>query len=147
MKKLIQVPLLVAAVLALAACSTIGTRIHQNAAYFNSLDPNTRAKIAHGDVEIGFTPRMVYIALGNPDLKRERVTPQGRNEVWIYRSYYEYYDGTAMVGYRRWFVPYGHFYRVYWEPVYRDYYHQETEDNIRVTFRNGRVIMIDQAKR
>lgn len=152
MKKIIQLPLLLAAVLLLGACSTISSRIDEKAPVFYSLDPTTRAKIAHGDVDLGFTPDMVYIALGAPDVTRHQVSAGGQTEQWIYRSYYDdgywygprYAGGWGYHGYHRWYRPYGGFYRMYWEPVYYDNY--VPQDDIRVTFRNGKVVMIDQAK-
>lgn len=149
MKKLIQLPLVLAAVLLLGACSTINTRINEKAPVFYSLDANTRAKIAQGDVDLGFTPDMVYIALGEPDVKRRIRTANGQAEQWIYRSYYDVYDGFGYVGYHRWFEPYGrygHYYRVYWEPMPMYDSYGVPQDDIRVTFTNGKVVMIDQAK-
>jgi hypothetical protein len=150
MKKLIQLPILLCALGLLAGCSTINTRINEKSAVFNGLDPNTKAKITQGDVDIGFTPDMVYMALGNPDARRESVSAEGQTETWIYRSYYEDYEPgfVGFHGYHRWYSynPYGRFYRVYWEPVYLDSYPEVAQDDIRVTFRNGRVVTIDQAK-
>jgi hypothetical protein len=148
MKKLIQLSLLAGAALLLGACSTINSRIQEKAPVFYSLDPATRAKIAHGDVDIGFTPDMVYIALGQPDVRRATRAADGETETWIYRSYYDDYAGTGFVGYHRWYAfnPYGHFWRVYWEPVYDDMYREVAQDDIRVTFKNGKVVMIDQAR-
>jgi hypothetical protein len=146
MKKLIQLPLLFSAVLLLGACSTVSSRINEKAPLFYSLDANTRAKIAHGDVDLGFTPDMVYIALGEPDLKRSIRAANSQGEQWIYRSYYDAYDDSGFVGYHRWYAPYGRYYRVYWEPVYTDFYHEVPQDDIRVTFRDGKVVMIDQAR-
>jgi hypothetical protein len=132
-------PLLGAALL-LSACSTIDSRINEKSSVFYNLDSETRSKIAHGDVGLGFTPDMVYMALGNPDVKRQRSTADGTTETWIYRTYYDHFDGPY-VGYHRW----GHwnrgFYRMYWKPVYR----REASDDIRVTFRDGKVTAIDQA--
>lgn len=157
MKKFIHLPLLLCAVLALGACSTIGTRINEKSSVFYSLDPDTRAKIAHGDVAIGYTPDMVYIALGAPDVRRVQHTAAGSNEVWIYRTYYDDpswgmgwgwgpgWWGGGGYGYHRW-GPYAGFYRGYWGPAYDPYFRGIPEDDIRVTFRNGRVVMIDQAK-
>ncbi|HVU34398.1 MAG TPA: hypothetical protein VHE61_13265 [Opitutaceae bacterium] len=145
MNKLIQLPLLLCGVLLLGACSTVDSRINQKSAVFNSLDPNTQATIKNGDIALGYTPDMVYMALGQPDLKRNRITSGGETETWIYRSYYDGYDGPMFVGYHRWFAPYGGFYRFYWEPAPIDY-RGVPQDDIRVTFKNGRVVMIDQAK-
>lgn len=151
MKKLFQLPLVLSVVLLLGACSTIDSRIKEKGLVYDSLDANTKAKIAHGDVDLGFTPDMVYIALGDPDVKRHIRAANGEAEQWIYRSYYDAYDdfGFAGYGYHRWFAPYGGYgrgYRVYWEPVYPGFYHEMPEDDIRVTFTNGKVVMIDQAR-
>ncbi len=147
MKKLIQLAALAGAALMLGACSTINSRIQENAGLFYSLDPNTQSKLAHGDIDLGFSPQMVYIALGQPDLRRSKVTQTGQTETWIYRSYFEDYAGTGMY-YHRWgaWNPYGGYYRFYWEPSYIDYYRSYPQDDIRVTFQNGRVITIDQAR-
>lgn len=152
MKKLIQLPLLLAAVLLLGACSTVSSRINEKAPVFYSLDANTRAKIAHGDVELGYTPDMVYIALGEPDLKRAQVSTTGGNtEQWIYQTYVDNFDsfgpyGPGFYGYHRWFAPHRGYYRMYWEPFYWDYDRGYPVDDIRITFRDGKVIMIDQAR-
>ncbi len=149
MKKLFQLPILLCAIALLGACSTINSRINEKSAVFNSLDPNTQAKITHGDIDIGFTPDMVYMALGRPDSTRQAVSTDGQTETWIYRSYYDDYDPAFMGyhGFHRWYAynPYGRFYRVYWEPMFYPPYEEIAQDDIRVTFRNGRVIMIDQA--
>ncbi len=127
-------------------CSTVNSRIREKAPLYYSLDANTQSKIAHGDIDVGFTPDMVYIALGEPTRKRERTTQDGTNDTWIYSTYYDRYEGTAQVGYHRWVVPYGRGYRVFWEPAYQDVYSQQREDRIRVTFANGKVSSIDQAR-
>ena len=147
MKTVLQL-LLAGVALLLGACSTVQTRIQEKSAVYNSLDPATQAKLAHGDIEIGYTADMVYIALGRPDMTREKISTEGRTEQWIYRSYYDDYAGGAYLHYHRWYSynPYGRFYRMYWEPVYLDSGAQYAEDNIRITFRDGRVIMIDQAR-
>ena len=139
-KSFVLFPLLGAAVL-LSACSTINSRINEKGAAFYSLDAATRAKIEHGDVGLGFTADMVNMALGNPDVKRYRTTADGTAETWIYSSYYDRYDGGAYVGYHRWGGWGGHgLYRMYWEPVYLPAGGSLPNDDIRVTFRNGKVV-------
>jgi hypothetical protein len=144
-KSFVLLPLFGAALL-LSACSTISSRINEKSTVFNSLDPATQAQIQHGDIGIGFTPDMVYMALGKPDAKRYRRTADGTAETWIYSTYYDYYDGFAYAGYHRWggWGPRG-FYRMYWGPVYPPAYSPLSNDDIRVTFRNGTVASIDQA--
>ncbi len=136
-------------VLLLAGCSTIDSRIREKQDLFNRLDPQTQSKLRQGIVEVGDTPDMVYIALGTPDERHQRITATGDEAVWVYRTYYEQYEGMAHVGYRRivFFDPGTRTYRVYYEPVSAPVYSEQVEDNIRVTFVNGRVTTIEQNKR
>jgi hypothetical protein len=133
-------------VLALAGCSTVGSRIKEHATEFNQLDPETQTKIRQGTVAVGFTPNMVYMALGAPDAKRHRLSRGGSTETWIYNTYYQTYEGTQLVDYHRWYR-YDRFHRryfVYWGPAYADVYRTHREEKIRVTFRDGEVASIDQ---
>jgi hypothetical protein len=134
--------------LALAGCNTIDSRIREKQDVFNHLDSQTQSKVSHGIVEIGYTPDMVYIALGRPDTQKQKVTAKGDETTWIYRTYYEQYEGMAYAGYRRvvFFDRGEGVYHVYYEPVSEPVYSERAEDNIRVTFVNGRVTAIEQAK-
>jgi len=139
--KLFVLTPIIGAALLFAGCSTISSRINEKGSVFYSLDSSTQAKIEHGDVGIGFTPDMVYMALGHPDAKRQHTTADGTTEIWVYRTYYDHsYGGYA--GYHRWGGWNRGFYRMYWEPVYR----AMPSDDIRVTFRDGKVTAIDQAR-
>ena len=82
-----------------------------------------------------------------PDAKRFRTTSDGVAETWVYGAYYDRTDGFASIGYHRWggLGPRG-FYRMYWEPAYAPLYRESWEDDIRVTFRDGKVTAIDQAR-
>ena len=146
MKTYLMLPLLAAALL-LSACSSINSRINEKSSMFYSLDETTRSKIEHGDIALGFTPDMVYVALGRPDAKRTATTADGVTETWIYGAYYDRFDGFASFGYHRWggFGPRG-FYRMYWEPIDSPVYREVWEDDIRVTFREGKVVTINQAR-
>ncbi|HTB81500.1 MAG TPA: hypothetical protein VK717_11505 [Opitutaceae bacterium] len=140
--------LFAALMLMLAGCNTIDSRISQKQDVFNRLDPQTQAKIRQGIVEVGYTPDMVYIALGTPDEQHQKVTAKGDDTTWVYRTYYEQYEGMAHVGYRRivFFDPATRVYRIYYEPVSTPVYSEHAQDNIRVTFVNGRVATIEQNK-
>ncbi len=71
--------------LLLSACSSSpDSRISKNQAAFDSLPPPAQEKIRHGQVDIGFTPEMVFLALGEPSKKYVRQTEQGSTEVWSY---------------------------------------------------------------
>jgi hypothetical protein len=139
--------LLVAALaLALTGCSTINSRIHEHAGEFYALDPATQDQIRHGQVGIGYTPDMVYMALGSPTKTVNRVTNDGNEFTWIYKSYYEEYAGTAFAGYHRYAVVdrvTGR-YVIYTEPLYTDLYRERAQEYIRLTFRNGRVTSVEQ---
>ncbi|HXA14625.1 MAG TPA: hypothetical protein VNW23_05815 [Opitutaceae bacterium] len=134
--------------LTLAGCNTIDSRISEKQAVFDRLDPQVQAKIRQGIVEVGYIEDMVYIALGRPDARHQKVTAKGDETTWIYKTYYEQYEGIAHVGYRRivFFDPGTRVYHVYYEPVSEPVYSEREEDNIRVTFVNGKVTAIEQAK-
>lgn len=147
MKKPLQflLPLLI---LALAGCSTFERRSEEKASTFAALSPEEREKLRRGVIEIGNSPDMVYIALGKPDETRETATPEGRETVWIYNRYYQEYEGNFRSGYRRilLFDPVRNRYVVFFEPVYTDVFSHHSEENIRIVFRNDRVVLIEQPK-
>jgi outer membrane protein assembly factor BamE (lipoprotein component of BamABCDE complex) len=78
-----------ALLLAVSGCDTINQRIREKQDAFNRLDPKAQAVIRQGRVEIGYTPDMVYMALGKPD-KIEGTT-------WYYKHYFEEGDGPFNV--------------------------------------------------
>jgi outer membrane protein assembly factor BamE (lipoprotein component of BamABCDE complex) len=78
-----------ALLLAVSGCDTINHRIREKQDVFNRLDPKAQAVIRQGRVEIGYTPDMVYMALGKPD-KIEGTT-------WYYKHYFEEGDGPFNV--------------------------------------------------
>src|SRR5688572_24003724 len=132
MKTLLKILLPVTALI-LAGCSTVNSRINEHAAEYNHLDPDAQAKIRHGTIDVGFTPSMVYMALGEPDLKRHRTTNDGTSETWIYETYYETYEGTTLVNYRRWYRydPFHRRYHMYWGPAFADVYRSHRDEKIR----------------
>jgi hypothetical protein len=141
-------PFFLLAALLLTGCSTIDSRIKEKADIFAASDPATQENLRKGTVEIGYTPDQVYIALGTADDRRERITARGRDLTWIYHSYQEDYRGTAMVGYRR-LIAYDPVRKrnyVYWEPAMVDVYRGRIDERIRITFRDGKVTVIEQAK-
>ena len=106
-------------------------------------------KIKLGIVELGYSPDMVYLALGDPNEKRETIAEAGRSETWIYSTYFQRYDGTAFVGYARrvYFDPGTKSYRTFYEPAYSDVYREGKEDHIRIVFKDGKVTVIEQVKK
>lgn len=131
----------------LAGCSTINSRIKEKSATFYSLSAQDQARLKQGIVNIGDTPDMVYIALGAPDAKRDTLAKNSETTTWLYKTYYQNYEGSVYVGYHRFFYWDGYLkaWRVYYEPVRQDVYSQHTQDRIRVVFQDGKVTTIDQA--
>src|SRR3954471_23420824 len=71
----------------LTACtSNPETRIAKNPAIFDTYPPQVRQKIRAGEVDIGFTPDMVRLALGEPSRVFRRQTQDGATELWIYQD-------------------------------------------------------------
>ena len=87
-------PLAAAALLALGAvtgCESTGSiaaRAEEKAAVYASLKPWEKKYIEKGTVATGFTPDMVYIALGRPTRVTARDFPEGHAELWTYGRCY-----------------------------------------------------------
>lgn len=140
--------LLLLAALLTAGCSTFERRAEEKSATFNQLDPATRDRLKNRDIAVGDTQDMVYIALGVPDEKRDRLSIDASESTWIYNSYWQEYQGQALVGYRRHVVfdrGSGR-YRIYYTPVQTAVYAEREEERIRVTFVGGRVTSIEEIK-
>jgi hypothetical protein len=71
---------------AVAACASPGSRIKDSQAAFDSYPPPVQQKIRAGEADIGFTPEMARMALGEPDHKYTQTTAAGTSEVWAYRD-------------------------------------------------------------
>jgi hypothetical protein len=78
--------LLAIAAIALGACSTTGSRIRSQQELFDSYPPEVQENIRSGIVEVGYTPEMVIMALGEPDEKLAEKPEGAAAEVWIYRK-------------------------------------------------------------
>lgn len=132
----------------LSACSSFASRAKEKAAVFGALDPATRTRLEAREILVGDTADMVYIALGKPDEKQEKITADGVAGVWIYSAYWEEYQGTRLVGYRR-DVVYNagtKSYQVFYTPDYQPVYAPRVEDRLRVTFEAGRVTVVEKAQ-
>ena len=139
----------VAGAFLLLGCNTFERRAREKSSVFGALDPATQARLQTRQIEVGDTQDMVYIALGAPDEKRELVKPEGRTTTWVYSAYWQEYQGTRLVGYRRNVIydPVSKSYRVYHEPDFQPVYAPRMEDRVRITFQDGRVTVVEQAQR
>ncbi len=145
---LVRLGLVSLVLLGLSACSTFQRRAEEKSTVFRALDAATQARLEARQIEVGDTQDMVYIALGAPDEKREQLDAGGKTTTWIYSAYWQEYQGTRMVGYRRQVIydPATKSYRVYHEPDFQPIYAPRMEDRVRITFQDGRVTVIEQAQ-
>lgn len=132
-----------------AGCNTFDSRARQMSGVYDSLPASEQQRLERGSINVGDTPEMVYIALGNPDEKRDVTNADGTQSVWVYKSYWQQYEGTAWLGYRRVIVPArnGRGYVIFHEPVTQDVYRTHVDEVIRVTFARGTVTQVEQQKR
>lgn len=70
--------------LLLAGCASPEQRIQQNQDLFDSFPIATQARIRGGQIDLGFTPDMVRIALGEPQRTLVRRGGAGDAEIWLY---------------------------------------------------------------
>jgi hypothetical protein len=142
---LLAVAALTAAV-GLTGCDTFASRARQRSATYEQLDPNTQQRLKRGEISVGDNADMVYIALGQPDERRVVSTADGQHETWVYRTYWQQYEGSAWVGWRRIVVPTGRGYAIYHEPVRSDVYSEHASDRTRVSMYRGVVQSIEQVR-
>jgi hypothetical protein len=135
--------------LLLGGCSTINSRIEEKSEAFSALDADIQNKIRLGRVEVGYSPDLVYIALGTPDERLNKTTKIGTTETWIYNSYRQEYLGSAHTGYRQYVVidPKTRQAVVIYEPVYSSIYRDRVDERIRINFKANQVESIEQVKR
>lgn len=129
--------------LVLAGCSTPDSRIRANTALFDNLAPEQQQLIREGRVALGFTPDMVYLAVGEPDRRWTRTDADGRSEVW---SYTTYESDTGAYLYRGWYHRY-YAHRDILYPYYLDHGARKAREYFKVTFRNGSVVQMEEDQR
>lgn len=78
--------LVLASLFLLGACSSPDSRIADNRSAFDRFSPDIQQKIRTGQVDVGFTPEMVIMSLGEPARKFTRKTDKGDTEVWSYHD-------------------------------------------------------------
>lgn len=141
--RFLTVTLAALAALVMAGCSTPESRIKEDPAAFSRLTPAQQDMIKKGQIAIGFDPEMVHLALGEPDHIRSRTDLRGVSEIWSYTTY-EGYDGMML--YRGWYHRYYYMGDPYY-PYYLGYPTRREREHFRVTFRDGKVVSIEQETR
>lgn len=138
-----RTPLLLAlaATALLTACSTTPeSRIAKNTSLFDTYPPQIRQKIRAGEVDVGFTPEMVRLALGEPTRQFHRQTEAGAVELWVYHDNgprFSFGIGVGSVG-RHSATSVG---------VGTSTGGYDPEEKMRVEFRGGRVVAVEYVKR
>lgn len=74
--------------LLMTGCATPGSRIKEFQAVFDSLDVEQQELIEAGQIDIGFTEEMVYMALGKPGREFTRRTAEGEVALWAYTEHF-----------------------------------------------------------
>lgn len=87
--------------LLLSGCETSGVsgRIQEKPAVFAALSPDEQAIIKAGEVEVGFTTDMVYLALGKPSKEETKDTTGGPVTLWTYTRYFGNIATGSIAGY------------------------------------------------
>lgn len=97
-------PYLVGAATILSLTGSLGcqsprtARIQENAALFASLDQRTKKIISDGLFDHGFTPELLYMALGKPNRVSLSETDPGRVQYWVYRNFLWEKEGAVKIG-------------------------------------------------
>ena len=78
----------------MGCASTPASRIAANQAYFDGLPVAAQARIRGGQIEAGFTPGMVQLALGDPSRRmvRHEAGAVEPTEVWLYTTTDRHYE-------------------------------------------------------
>ena len=116
-------------------CASPEARINRHQELFASFPPDVQARVREGIVRLGDTADMVYLAAGRPRHAQERTDATGTTQIWRYTAYRWH---SSPPYWRPWpgspwwdAPPYG------WEE-------REEYDVLRLEFRDGRVVAIEQ---
>ncbi len=137
-----------ALLLGTTGCSTFDSRAAKYPEVFGALPTAVIERLKTGEIQLGDTATMVYVAFGRPDETTEQITAAGRRRTWTYTDYWHEYQGTRFVGYRRYVVqdPATKTPRVVVDPEYQPVYAPRAEDRLRVTFENDLVVVVEQVR-
>ena len=136
-----SLPLLAAvSLLLIAGCAT------RTPTTATRLEPDIKAKVDKGLIEPGFTPEMVFLALGKPTEPAQSLADATTNGTWVYRDFQRHDRMLVKAGFRR---------RVVSDPNKKtDVIVNEAIDpqvlanlparSLHVTFRDGRVVEIQR---
>jgi hypothetical protein len=87
MKTSLVILLLGVGLLAATGCQNFEHRVKQKAALVATLDEATHARLRAGEIRIGDSEDLVYLARGKPDEKKLTTTARGETTTWVYNRY------------------------------------------------------------
>jgi hypothetical protein len=79
-----RIALCTAVTLAWLGCSTTSSRIRQHQEAFDAYPERVQHNLRQGVIEVGYTPEMVFIALGEPDRKVDVVSGEEAAQLWTW---------------------------------------------------------------
>jgi hypothetical protein len=111
-----------------------------------TMEPKIRTKVEKGIIEPGFTPEMVYLALGKPSEPAAGLADATTNGTWVYRDYNGNGREIVKPGFRRHVVadPAKKTDVIKTEPIERETLQKLPANSLHVTFRDGRVAEIQR---
>jgi hypothetical protein len=135
--------LFAATLLTVAGCNTANSRYQQVSATMTP-DAKTQKQIKRGVIEPGYTPEMVYLALGKPTVPADSIVDATKDGTWIYRDFNGTDRDFVRAGYRRRVVfdPSRRSDVVVTEPIDTKAFPNLEPHSLHVTFRDGRVVEI-----
>lgn len=109
-----------------------------------TLEPKIQEKVKRGVVEPGFTPEMVYMALGKPATPAENIADATRDGTWVYHNFHRDERDFIRAGFRRRVVfdPVKRADTIVTEPVDPKLFPNLEPHSLHVKFRDGRVVEI-----
>ena len=111
-----------------------------------SLEPKIRAKVDKGIIEPGFTPEMVYLALGKPTEPNQSLADATTNGTWVYHEFHRTDAGLVKAGFRTRsvFDPTKNAEVIKTEKIDPKALPNLKPHSLQVTFREGRVVEIQR---
>ena len=146
MNPIIRLCLAVLSILAIAGCATPESRIKEKPEVFNNFPPDVQSKVRTGQVDIGYTKDMVYIALGKPDREYTRTTAEGTLVVWSFTATYNTTERQRITGDFRIVDPQGGF-RTTHDTVWADVNVSHEYEKLRIEFKDDTVTALEHVNR
>lgn len=130
------------AALTLAGCAT------PKPVTATKLEPEIQKKVAKGIIEPGFTPEMVYMALGKPSEPASAIVDATQDGTWVYHDFNRNDRDFIKAGFRRRVVfdPARKADVIVTEPIDARLFPNLRAHSLHVTFRDGRVSEIKRTE-